>query len=377
LVLATGKTVNEILFDQGILTGLKAKGIQFVSRSDKSTKQVYARKEVILAAGAVFTPQLLQLSGIGPRDVLTAAGVRVKKHMPGVGANMQDHPNANMQFDLQNLATPNPLSGIDPAFNAAAFAQYAANKTGPITQAHGSTLAFLSLQTITEKYTDIVRSISTQNAGDFLPSVYSDSALLRGFMKQRSIIANLHSRTDAAIGEFPIVAFGLAIGALQRPLSRGTITLNPSNKYSPPVVQWNTFQNPIDRSIMVEMVRWIRQHWARPELAKFSPIELVPGADAQTDDDIIDALNGQDALRPSFAHMSGSCAMMPESLGGVVSSDLTVYGVNGLSIVDGSIVPLVPATHLQATMYAVAEKAADIIKSRSSSIFSLLRVLSF
>jgi choline dehydrogenase-like flavoprotein len=160
-------------------------------------------------------------------------------------------------------------------------------------------------------------------------------------------------------------------------LSRGTITLNPSNKYSPPVVQWNTFQNPIDRSIMVEMVRWIRQHWARPELAKFSPIELVPGADAQTDDDIIDALNGQDALRPSFAHMSGSCAMMPESLGGVVSSDLTVYGVNGLSIVDGSIVPLVPATHLQATMYAVAEKAADIIKSRSSSIFSLLRVLSF
>jgi choline dehydrogenase-like flavoprotein len=376
LVLATGKTVNEILFDQGILTGLKAKGVQFVSRSDKSTKQVYARKEVILAAGAVFTPQLLQLSGIGPRDVLTAAGVRVKKHMPGVGANMQDHPNANMQFDLQNLATPNPLSGIDPAFNAAAFAQYTANKTGPITQAHGSTLAFLSLQTITKKYTDIVRSISTQNAGDFLPSVYSDSALLRGFMKQRSIIANLHSRTDAAIGEFPIVAFGLAIGALQRPLSRGTITLNPSNKYSPPVVQWNTFQNPIDRSIMVEMVRWIRQHWARPELAKFSPIELVPGADAQTDDDIIDALNGQDALRPSFAHMSGSCAMMPESLGGVVSSDLTVYGVNGLSIVDGSIVPLVPATHLQATMYAVAEKAADIIKSRSSSIFSLLRFLS-
>ena len=123
LVLATGKTVNEILFDQGLFTGLKAKGVQFVSRSDKSVKQVYARKEVILAAGSVFTPQLLQLSGIGPKDVLGAAGVRVKKHMPGVGANMQDHPNANMMFDLKNLATPNPLSSMDPAFNAAAFAQ--------------------------------------------------------------------------------------------------------------------------------------------------------------------------------------------------------------------------------------------------------------
>ena len=118
------------------------------------------------------------------------------------------------------------------------------------------------------------------------------------------------------------------------------------------------------RAILAEMVRWLRVHWARPELAKFQPVELVPGA-GETDDEIIDALVRTKSLEASFAHMSGSCAMMPEALGGVVGSDLSVYGVRGLSVVDASIIPLLPATHLQATMYAVAEKAADLIKLRN------------
>ena len=380
LILATGKTVNEVLFDQGLLTGYKAKGVQYTSRKDNSIKQVYASKEVIMAAGSVFTPQLLQLSGFGPKDVLNAAGVPVKKDMPAVGANMQDHPNANMQFDLKNLATPNPLSGLDPASNASAWTQYNANRTGPITQAHGSSLAFLSLQTVSAKYESIVTSIKSQNARTYLPSVYADSKLLAGFNKQRDIIANLHSRADAAVAEFPMVAFGLAIGSLQRPLSRGTITLNPSNKYGVPVVQWNTFQNPIDRQIIAEMVRWLRQHWARPELKKFDPVETVPGT-GETDDEIINALIQTNALEASFAHMSGTCSMMPEAYGGVVGSDLLMYGVKQLSIVDGSIIPMIPATHLQATMYAVAEKAADLIKARNPvsatpTIFNAFNVLS-
>ncbi|KAJ8108653.1 hypothetical protein OPT61_g8023 [Boeremia exigua] len=366
LFLATGKTVNEVLFDQSTFTGYTAKGVQYVTRSNNSVNQVYASREVIMAAGAVFTPQILQLSGLGPKNVLSAAGVRVKKDMPAVGANMQDHPNANMQFDLKDLAVPNPLSGLNAVLNASSWAQYNANKTGPITQAHGSSLAFLSLQTVSDKYASIVSSIKSQNAKSYLPAVYSDSKLLAGFNKQREIIADLHSRSDAAVAEFPMVAFGLAIGALQRPLSRGTITLNPSDKFGAPVVQWNTFQNPIDRQIIAEMVRWLRKHWAQPELAKFSPVEIVPGA-GETDDEIIEALVQTKSLEPSFAHMSGSCAMMPEAYGGVVGSDLLVHGVKKLSIVDGSIVPLVPAAHLQATLYAVAEKAADLIKLRNSA----------
>jgi choline dehydrogenase-like flavoprotein len=122
------------------------------------------------------------------------------------------------------------------------------------------------------------------------------------------------------------------------------------------------------------MVRWTRRHWANPELKKFSPVELTPGSQAQTDDEIIDDLVNQKALQASFAHMSGSCAMMPEAYGGCVGSDLAVYGVKGLSIVDASIIPLIPATHLQATMYAVAEKAADLIKARNA--FNILNPFS-
>jgi choline dehydrogenase-like flavoprotein len=91
-------------------------------------------------------------------------------------------------------------------------------------------------------------------------------------------------------------------------------------------------------------------------------VEFSPGVQYQTDDEIIGALIEQNGLAASFAHMSGSCSMMPESLGGCASSDLNVYGTKQLSIVYASIIPLIPATHLQATMYAVAEKAADIIK---------------
>lgn len=263
------------------------------------------------------------------------------------------------------MGFPNPFSGQDPAYNATAWSQYETSRTGPITQAHGSSLAFLSLQTITQKWSQIVQTIKSQNARQYLPSVYDDAALLRGYTKQREIIANLHSRTDAAAGEFPMVAFGLAISALQRPLSRGTVTLNPSNKYGNPIVQWNTFQNPVDKQILAEMTRFTRAQWARPQLSKFSPFELSPGTGAQSDDEIMNTLIQQKGLEASFAHMSGSCSMMPQNYGGCVGANLKVYGVNGLSIVDASILPLIPATHLQSTMYAVAEKAADIIKARN------------
>ncbi|KAI4709400.1 hypothetical protein J4E89_006149 [Alternaria sp. Ai002NY15] len=366
LVLVTGKTVNEVLFDKGFLTGYKANGVQFKSRTDGSVKQVYAKREVIMAAGSIFTPQILQLSGIGPSSVLKAAGINVKKNMPAVGANMQDHPNANMVFDLKNLAFPNIYSGADPTYNATVWSEYDTSRSGPLTQAHGSSLAFLSLQTVCENWNQIVQTVKSQNVRSYLPSVYDDSSLLRGFNKQRDIIAGLHSSADAAVGEFPMVPFGLAISSLQRPLSRGTVTINPSNKYSNPVVQFNALQNPVDRQIIAGMVRWTRKHWANPELKKFSPVELTPGTQAQTDDEIINDLVQQKALQASFAHMSGSCAMMPESLGGCVGSDLTVHGVKGLSIVDASIIPLIPATHLQATMYAVAEKGADLIKARNA-----------
>lgn len=119
--------------------------------------------------------------------------------------------------------------------------------------------------------------------------------------------------------------------------------------------------------MLLEALRWMRRHWKNPILARYSPIESVPGEAAQTDDEIISALLANEgALTPTFAHQVGTCSILPEKYGGCVDSDLTVYGTKKLSIVDASIIPLIPAAHLQATMYAIAEKAADLIKERNA-----------
>ncbi|KAJ4989715.1 GMC oxidoreductase [Stagonosporopsis vannaccii] len=361
LKLITGVEANEVLFE-----GLTANGVRFTNIDDKSVSKVYAKREVILAAGSIFTPKILQLSGIGPADVLKAAGVKVKKDLASVGANLQDHPNAELFFKTENLSTPNPLYSSDPAQNASAWAQYHANLTGPVCQSHGSSLAFLSLQSVTSKYKSIVSSIRSQRSTDYLPAAYrSNSNLLRGFEAAKAITTELLSGTKAAAVEYPMNPFGLALTAVQRPLSRGYVTLDPKNPTGNPIVQFNTFQNPADKTMMIEAVKWLRRHWTSPVLARWSPVETVPGVAAQTDDDIIHALLEQEAITATFAHQSGTCAMLPEFYGGCVGSDLRVYGTSKLSVVDASIIPLIPATHLQATMYAVAEKAADLIKLRN------------
>ncbi|KAF1343514.1 alcohol oxidase [Lizonia empirigonia] len=347
LELLTGVEANRVLFEN-----LTAKGVQFTNLASKTVSKVYARREVILAAGSVFTPKILQLSGIGPAEVLEAAGVKVKKDLAAVGANLQDHPNANMFWSTQNLSIPNPGFASDPAQNASAWTQYYTDRTGP---------------SITSNYIQIVSSIRAQKSTEYLPAIYRKNPhLLRGYEAAKSITTELLAGTKAAAVEIPMNAFGLAIAAVQRPLSRGYVALNATNPSGTPIVQFNTFQNPADRIMMTEAVRWTRRHWQSPILARFSPAEVIPGVTAQSDDEIIDALLEQRALTATFAHQSGTCAMMPEEFGGCVSSNLTVYGTKKLSIVDASMIPLIPATHLQATMYAVAEKAADLIKMRNN-----------
>jgi choline dehydrogenase-like flavoprotein len=363
LKLVTNVSATEVLFD-----GLTANGVQFTNLVDDTSFKVYAKREVILAAGSVFTPKILQYSGIGPADVLKAAGVEVKKDLAAVGANLQDHPNANTIWDLSNLSTPNSLFSTDPAQNSSAWAQYNANQTGPVTQAHGNSIAFLSLQSVTSNYKRIVSTIKGQRSTDYLPPVYkNNAALLRGYEAAKAITVELLSGTKAAAVEISMTASGLQNVVVQRPLSRGTLRLNPADPTGNPLVRFGGFENPADRTMLLEALRWMRRHWKNPILARYSPIESVPGEAAQTDDEIISALLANEgALTPTFAHQVGTCSMLPEKYGGCVDSDLTVYGTKKLSIVDASIIPLIPAAHLQATMYAIAEKAADLIKERNA-----------
>ncbi|KAK4168294.1 putative GMC oxidoreductase [Cladorrhinum sp. PSN259] len=365
LNIVTGQIATKILF--GRSKPLTANGIRIVSRLDNQTRNVYARKEVILSAGAIMTPHLLQLSGIGPASVLKAAGVPVKLDLPSVGTNLQDHATTVLRFQINNQSFPNPDTlATNATFYAEAWAEYLANKTGPISISNGNTIMYYSLPQVlgsTVAAQAVASRLLAQTPTHFLPSSYSEStALLKGFLAQRAILANRFTSNLSSFVANPFSANGFSPAPLLKPLSRGEITLNLTHPSALPVVQYNTFQNPIDEDNVVAIVRRVRKFWQSPQMEPFSPItELAPGGKLQTDEQILGHLRTNDFM-PSLAHPSGTCAMMPEKLGGCVDSELRVYAVKGLRVVDASVIPLIIGTSLQPTVYAVAEKAADIIK---------------
>jgi choline dehydrogenase-like flavoprotein len=370
LKIITKTTAQKIIFEEG-KKSMKAVGVQITDDATKKTSIVYATKEVVLAAGAIQTPKLLQLSGVGPRSVLEAAGVKVKVELDAVGSNFQDHPYATVIFNTTTNTFPNPgLMNTNATFNASAWAQYEADKTGPYTVARGNALAFISLPDMATKgssVSSVVNSLNSQKEGSYLPSVYkSNKKLLKGFEAQKRVIAKIFARSDAAVAEFPVPADGTyGLVGVEKPLSRGTVHINAANPTGPPDVIHNAFVNPVDRTILAIGLRYFRTVWARPELKKFSVSETVPGAEYTSDEDIYSALLAQASLSPTLAHPSGSCPMMPEHAGGCVDDKLMVYGTQHLSVIDASIIPIIPSCHLQATMYGIGEKAADVIKARA------------
>lgn len=262
---------------------------------------------------------------------------------------------------------PNPTTlSTNTTYNQTAYEEYITNRTGPYTQAHGNGAAFLPLQEIApEQYSSIASALAAQDATAYLPDIYKDyPTLLAGFLAQRKIHVEQLLSSDSAIYEFSFQGGGTATTALQKPISRGTILLNPADPFGEPIVDFQGLVNPTDREAIIAAVKYTRQIYNTTAISTYGPVEVTPGTEYQTDAEIYSVLAGGVA-QPSFAHPACTCAMLPEDLGGVVSADLKVYGVKRLSIVDASIMPVIPATHLQATVYAIAEKAADIIKARA------------
>lgn len=284
-----------------------------------------------------------------------------------MGSNFQDHIASYMNFDLQGLAPESLLAlNTNATFNQTSYEEYVRYKTGPYSAGKSNGLVFMALKHFDTAFNEIVLKIRLQDASKFLPERYAQNkALLAGYRKQRDILVKQFSGTAAAVGEIVMQPWGLSAIANNKPLSRGTITLNTTHPEAYPIVRWNTFQNPVDADVMVALTRYNRKHWASEALAKYQPVETAPGPQYQSDAEIIQGGIESASLQPSFAHPSGGCSMMPEYLGGCVSDKLLVYGIEKLSVVDASIIPLIPAAHLQATMYAIAEKAADIIKQRA------------
>lgn len=202
----------------------------------------------------------------------------------------------------------------------------------------------------------------SQNASDFLPTTYT-AAQLSGYLAQRALLASSMTRLDNAVMELPLPGAGSGPMLMTKEVSRGTVLLDPADVYAEPTIDYHTFANPVDARIMAENVRFARR-WAATDAMRdaFDPLETSPGPAFVETDELVEAMRNKTSS--STAHISGSCSMMPRELGGVVDTELRVYGVRGLTVADSSIMPLIPGAHICSTVYAIAEKVSRTWRAR-------------
>jgi choline dehydrogenase-like flavoprotein len=246
-------------------------------------------------------------------------------------------------------------------FAAEARALYDAERKGPMASPTGDFLLFLPLSTYSNNSESLSSEASIQNGTAFLASD-TPAEVVEGYRSQQAILDKKLLATDAALLEI-IWADGVMVLGLQHPYSRGSVKAASSSIFDAPIADAGFLRNPLDVALLREGVKFTRTLAATEAISALQPFEVVPGADVTSDADL-DAFVRQSSS--TLFHPVGSCKMGPRLEGGVVDNELRVYGVTGLRIVDASVVPMVPATHTMTTVYAVAERAADIIRGKKN-----------
>ncbi|KAM0709303.1 hypothetical protein Q7P35_003341 [Cladosporium inversicolor] len=360
--LLTGHVVTEIRFN-----GKKrATSVDFVPRngsSDGVVTNVKARREIILAAEAAHSPQILQLSGTGPKKLLSSLGVETIVDLPGVGRTFQDQPTLYMQYSYNKY----PFSSPDWIISNASWASeqmqiYNNNRTGPMTIPYfgGSSVAFLALPNVTSDYLEVVASASAINFTSLLPT-NGDHTILAGYQAQIDILLDLYKSPHAAVEEVAWEGGNTVCVTMIRPLSRGSILINTTDPTKPPVLDFGTFSHRTDLEVATAALKEVRDWTASAPMQEIGAYETYPGVNISSDHDVAEAIR-QGAVS-SWQHPTSTCSMLKREWGGVVDSRLRVYGVKGLRIVDASVFTMAVAGHTSSTVYAVAEKAADLIKA--------------
>lgn len=234
--------------------------------------------------------------------------------------------------------------------------QYEQNRTGPLTLSGGNSGAFIPLSMMTNSSSAIIASLVAQSPGAHLPDS-THPTVIEGYAQQLKVMKDLLASEKAAVFEYPIGAGGMF--AFLKPLSRGTVNINPANVLESPLVNYRTFTNPLDVGLTVHGAKMFRRLYSTPSAKTLGPVERSPGQAVQTDEEWAAWLKR--SMSPSFFHPVGTASLGPKSAGGVVGPDFKVHGVESLRVVDASIMPLIPGTHTSSTVYAVAEFAADRI----------------
>jgi choline dehydrogenase len=323
----TNALTTQVLFE-----GNRAVGIEYIQNGE--TRTAKASAEVILSGGAINSPQLLQLSGIGPADLLREKGIAVIADLPGVGENLQDHYVMTNTYRLK--------AGTVSVNELTKGARFLGETLKYIFQRKG--LLSLSAAHIAVFCKSRPELSSPDIQFHILPATMDTQKL----MEQQ--VMELEGQP------------GLTIAPCQvRPESRGTIRIKSSNPGEYPAIQPNYLSDPIDQQVAVASLRWGRKIAAQPALAKWIENELLPGPGFDSDE----ALLGFARMAGStIYHPVGTC-QMGSGPAAVVDPQLRVHGVQGLRVVDASIMPRLVSGNTNAPTIMIAEKAADMILGKA------------
>ncbi|KAK5117340.1 hypothetical protein LTR62_005957 [Meristemomyces frigidus] len=327
-------------------TTIRANGVVFAADAGSPREIVTATREVIIAAGAFHSPQLLLLSGIGPAAALQTLKIPVNIDLPGVGSNLHDHGQVWAWYPYNDSAIVTPMDFItNSSFSANAWTDYQGNRTGPLTSTAYDGVAFPALAFISNGSTAITDAASTQTATQYLAN-NTDGSVGLGFAQQLRMLTQALSDPTRAAYEIINGNDGALTVANMRPLSRGSVVLASPQPFDPPPINPRYGSNPIDAQVLLAALRFNQQLIATDSLSQLDPTQMFPPP-AASDDEILQYIA---ASMQTEYHPAGTCAMMPLALGGVVSPDLLVYGTENLRVVDSSTIPMLPAAHLQAVV---------------------------
>lgn len=211
---------------------------------------------------------------------------------------------------------------------------------------------------MTNQYQQIIHDAKQVDLSKILPAGADDS-VLQGYKAQQSVILQDYASADAAVHESGMTGQETIPLVLLKPLSRGSILINSPDPLADPVFDYGTFQHPTDIQVLVAVFKKFRQFVGSHVWKAVGLAEVNPGPKVQGDEAIETAL--RKITHSTWSHPVGTAGMRPRADGGVVDPQLRVYGIKGLSVVDASIFPIIPATHTSSTVYAVAEKVCLLI----------------
>ncbi|KZT01003.1 GMC oxidoreductase [Laetiporus sulphureus 93-53] len=357
LAILPDATVTKINFSNSS-SGLIAASVEYASAKGATASSVSVTKEVILAAGAIGSPQILMVSGVGPADVLEAAGVPVQVALPGVGQHLQDHIYAEVTWKTTL-----------PTGASVYFANYTTTPTvsDPFLSFINSATSYVNfsaLFTDADTYAQQIAAALDTSAATLVPSQYSQ--VVEGYKAIYNATAQF---LTSSLGAMEILLSVSGAGesdeqvisiqaALQHPFSQGRLYINTSDVFDYPAIDPQYLSHSADLTVLREGIRLCRTIGETAPMSYALGVEQSPGTSISSDDDLEAWIKSN-----SFTeyHPSCSCAMLPEDQGGVVDSNLLVYGLTNVRVADASVFPFEFSAHLMAPVYGLAEQAASVI----------------